>query len=58
MKLYDTLTELLRDVRDRDRWIRFIDGEKDETTVSFSGALGPRIIVAWCVAGARYAAWR
>jgi acyl-CoA synthetase (AMP-forming)/AMP-acid ligase II/acyl carrier protein len=35
MKLYDTLTDLLRDARDKDRAIRFIDGEKDESSVTF-----------------------
>ena len=36
MELYDTLTELLRDARNKDREIRFIDGEKDESVVRFS----------------------
>ena len=36
MQLYDTLIDLLADVRSRDRHIRFIDGENDETTVSFA----------------------
>jgi len=36
MQLYDTLTDLLADVRGRDRHIRFIDGEHDEVTVSFA----------------------
>ena len=31
MKLYDTLTDLFTDVKDRDREIRFIDGDKDES---------------------------
>jgi iturin family lipopeptide synthetase A len=35
MKLYATLTELLDDVRGRNREIRFIDGEDDETVVRF-----------------------
>ncbi|MEE4162833.1 MAG: non-ribosomal peptide synthetase [Woeseiaceae bacterium] len=35
MKLYDTLTDLFDDARRRDRSIRFIDGETDETTLSF-----------------------
>jgi acyl-CoA synthetase (AMP-forming)/AMP-acid ligase II/acyl carrier protein len=35
MQLYDTLTDLLSDVRARDRHIRFIDGEEDESIVSF-----------------------
>ena len=35
MKLYDTLTDLFRDARERDRSIRFIDGETDETTLTF-----------------------
>jgi len=37
MKLYDTMIELLADARGRDREIRFIDGEKDESTLTFSG---------------------
>ncbi len=36
MRLYDTLIDLLADVRSKDRHIRFIDGEDDETTVSFA----------------------
>jgi acyl-CoA synthetase (AMP-forming)/AMP-acid ligase II/acyl carrier protein len=36
MKLYATLTELLDDVRDKDREIRFIEGEEDETVIGFS----------------------
>ena len=32
MKLYDTLIELFADVKDRDREIRFIDGENDESS--------------------------
>lgn len=36
MELYDTLTDLLREARGKDREIRFIDGESDETTVRFS----------------------
>jgi acyl-CoA synthetase (AMP-forming)/AMP-acid ligase II/acyl carrier protein len=35
MELYKTLTDLLADVRSRDREIRFIDGENDESTVQF-----------------------
>ncbi len=35
MKLYDTLTDLLREAKDRDREIRFIDGEKDESVLRF-----------------------
>ena len=35
MKLYDTLTDLFADLKDRDREIRFIDGEKDESALSF-----------------------
>ncbi len=37
MKLYDTMIDLLADVKDRDREIRFIDGENDETVLGFSG---------------------
>jgi len=36
MDLYDTLTDLLRDARGKDREIRFIDGENDETVVRFA----------------------
>jgi acyl-CoA synthetase (AMP-forming)/AMP-acid ligase II/acyl carrier protein len=36
MQLYNTLTDLLREARGKDREIRFIDGEKDESTVSFA----------------------
>ena len=35
MELYNTLTDLLKDARGKDREIRFIDGEKDESIVSF-----------------------
>ena len=35
MKLYDTLTDLFTDVKDRDREIRFIDGDKDESSLRF-----------------------
>ena len=35
MKLYDTLIDLLDDVKDLDREIRFIDGEKDESSMRF-----------------------
>ncbi len=35
MKLYDTLTDLLEEAKDRDREIRFIDGEKDESVLRF-----------------------
>jgi len=37
MMLHDTLTHILRDARDKEREIRFIDGDKDESTLSFSG---------------------
>ncbi len=36
MQLYDDLTQLLQDARTKEREIRFIDGDKDETVVSFS----------------------
>ena len=36
MKLYDTMIELLADARSKDRHIRFIDGEKDESDLSFA----------------------
>lgn len=35
MTLYDTLIDLLREAKDRDRSVRFIDGENDETTLGF-----------------------
>jgi len=35
MKLYDTLIDLLTDVRHKDRHIRFINGETDESRVMF-----------------------
>ena len=35
MKLYATLTELFEEARGKDREIRFIDGENDETVVRF-----------------------
>jgi acyl-CoA synthetase (AMP-forming)/AMP-acid ligase II/acyl carrier protein len=35
MKLYDTLIELFADLKDRDREIRFIDGENDESSLAF-----------------------
>ncbi len=35
MKLYDTLIDMLADVQDRDRDIRFIDGRDDESVMSF-----------------------
>jgi acyl-CoA synthetase (AMP-forming)/AMP-acid ligase II/acyl carrier protein len=36
MKLHATLTELLQEARGRDREIRFIDGEDDETIIRFA----------------------
>ena len=36
MQLYDTLIDLLAAARGKDRHIRFIDGEHDESTVTFS----------------------
>ncbi|NNF41084.1 MAG: non-ribosomal peptide synthetase [Woeseiaceae bacterium] len=36
MELYNTLTELLADVRDKPREIRFIDGENVESVLSFA----------------------
>ena len=36
MKLYDTLIDVLKDARGRDREIRFIDGEHDESVVRFA----------------------
>ena len=35
MKLYDTLIDLLKDARGKDREIRFIDGEHEESVVRF-----------------------
>ncbi len=36
MQLHDTLIDLLADLRSSDRHIRFIDGEKEESTVGFA----------------------
>ena len=36
MQLHDSLIDLLADARGRDRHVRFIDGEQDESTVSFA----------------------
>lgn len=36
MQLYNTLTDLLADARSKDREIRFIDGENDESVMPFS----------------------
>ena len=36
MMLYESLAHILRDARDKDREIRFIDGDKDESALSFS----------------------
>jgi len=36
MKLYDTLTDLLTEARNRERSIRFIDGENDEQVLRFA----------------------
>ncbi|MBT8102775.1 MAG: non-ribosomal peptide synthetase [Gammaproteobacteria bacterium] len=36
MQLYETLTDLLQDARGKDREIRFIDGEKNESVVQFA----------------------
>jgi acyl-CoA synthetase (AMP-forming)/AMP-acid ligase II/acyl carrier protein len=36
MKLYESLSAILRDAATRDRSIRFIDGESDEKTVTFA----------------------
>ncbi len=36
MQLYNTLTDLLVEARGKDREIRFIDGENDESTVKFA----------------------
>ena len=35
MMLHASLTHILRDARDKDREIRFIDGDQDESTLSF-----------------------
>ena len=35
MKLYETLIDLLEDVKSHDREIRFIDGENDESVIGF-----------------------
>jgi acyl-CoA synthetase (AMP-forming)/AMP-acid ligase II/acyl carrier protein len=36
MMLHDSLMHILRDARDQEREIRFIDGDKDESTLAFS----------------------
>ncbi len=36
MVLHDSLTHILRDAREKEREIRFFDGDKDESTLSFS----------------------
>ena len=36
MELYNTLTDLLADARSKEREIRFIDGEKDESVLTFA----------------------
>ena len=36
MKLFDTMIDLLADAKDRDREIRFIDGENDESVLRFA----------------------
>jgi acyl-CoA synthetase (AMP-forming)/AMP-acid ligase II/acyl carrier protein len=36
MVLHDSLTHILRDARDKDRHIRFLDGDKNESTLHFS----------------------
>jgi acyl-CoA synthetase (AMP-forming)/AMP-acid ligase II/acyl carrier protein len=36
MQLYENMIELLADARSKDRHIRFIDGENDESTVTFA----------------------
>jgi len=36
MQLYDTLSDLLANARSKDRHIRFIEGEHDETTVTYA----------------------
>ncbi len=36
MQLYDTLTDLLADARGRDRHIRFIEGEHDESVLTYA----------------------
>ncbi|MBT8098794.1 MAG: non-ribosomal peptide synthetase [Gammaproteobacteria bacterium] len=43
MQLFETMTDLLADARSKDREICFIDGESDESTVSFA-ALWDRAI--------------
>ena len=36
MQLYDTLIDLIDQARGKDRWIRFIDGEEDESVVTYA----------------------
>ena len=57
MKLHDTLIDLLDEARSRDRELRLIDGENDESVVRFPGNPGPRAGAARVDAGARHAAW-
>ncbi len=35
MRLYESMTHILQDARDKQREIRFIDGEKDESVMTF-----------------------
>jgi iturin family lipopeptide synthetase A len=36
MHLYDSMTHILQDARDKDREILFIDGDKDESVITFA----------------------
>ena len=36
MKLYDSMTHILQDARDKHREIRFIDGDKNESVITFA----------------------
>ena len=57
MELYPTLIELLKVARTRDREIRFIDGENDESVLTFADLWDQAIAFAGLVAGSRHAAW-
>ena len=40
MQRYDSMTHVLQDARDKQREIRFIDGEKDESIITFGDLWG------------------
>ena len=45
MQLYDSLTSILRDAGTKDRSIRFIDGEQDESVLGFSDLWQQAVLV-------------